>query len=44
MPIAWDQTFPSPGRKELLEQYLEEDAPMREWLSANHDDKAAYFN
>ncbi|CAK9095801.1 unnamed protein product [Durusdinium trenchii] len=25
--------------EELLEQYLEEDAPMREWLSANHDDK-----
>ena len=26
--------------EELLEEYLEEDKPMRDWLSAKHSDKA----
>ena len=44
-PVELSFSFPSQtfGPEELLAKYLDEDQPMRSWLSSKHDEKVQFF-
>lgn len=44
-PVELSFSFPSQtfGPEELLAKYLDEDQPMRSWLSSKHDEKVLFF-